>query len=97
VWINPEKHKIVGEHLEATRKAAGVTQMELAKRLRKPQSFVSSYENGQRRVDLLEIASIVLALGGDPQVVCSGILDEILPPRRTTPKAGRGGVRKTSR
>ena len=36
---------------------AGVAQDELAFRLRKPQSFVSAHERGQRRVDLLEVPS----------------------------------------
>jgi transcriptional regulator with XRE-family HTH domain len=83
VWIGPQKHKIVGAHLEVARKSAGMTQVELAKRLRKPQSFVSAYESGQRRVDLLELTSIMLALGGDPRAVCSGILDELVPPALT--------------
>jgi len=33
-----------------------VTQRELASRLGKPQSFVSEYERGQRRVDVVEFA-----------------------------------------
>ena len=36
------------------RKAAGLTQHELAKRLRRPQSFVAKYEGGERRVDVVE-------------------------------------------
>lgn len=86
MWINPKDYKIAGERLAALRDAAGVTQQELAKRLRKPQSFVSSYENGQRRVDLLELTRIVLTLGGDPRAVCNDILDRIAP----LPKRARG-------
>ena len=91
MWIGPQKHKIVGAHLEAARKDAGMTQVELAKRLRKPQSFVSAYESGQRRVDLLEFASITLALGWDPRVLCTEIFDEILPAPRTQPAVRRRG------
>ena len=34
--------------------------------LSKPQSFVSEYERGQRRVDVVELLMIARALGADP-------------------------------
>ena len=55
VWINPEEHKIVGTVLADFRKSKGVTQKDLSAQLGKPQSFVSSYETGQRRLDILEL------------------------------------------
>jgi transcriptional regulator with XRE-family HTH domain len=48
------------------RKAAGLTQQELAKRLRKPQSFVAKYEGGERRLDVVEFLGISFAIGADP-------------------------------
>jgi transcriptional regulator with XRE-family HTH domain len=42
-----------------------VTQQELAARLDKPQSFVSEYERGQRRADVVELLVISRALGVD--------------------------------
>ncbi|HEX3666841.1 MAG TPA: helix-turn-helix transcriptional regulator [Rhizomicrobium sp.] len=90
VWIGPEKHKIVGKRLETARKKAGVTQVELAKRLGKPQSFVSSYESGQRRVDLLEFASIVRAIGGDAGAVAEEIFGALETPRRQNAAASLG-------
>ncbi len=65
MWINPSDHKLVGECLADVRKRAGLTQQELATRLGKPQSFVSAYEAGQRRIDLLEFLKIVGTLGAD--------------------------------
>lgn len=82
MWVNPKFHRVVGAILEAARKKAGVTQVELAKLLKKPQSFISSYESGQRRVDLLELASIAAALGLDPRRLAAKILDEIDLPAR---------------
>jgi len=41
------------------RKAANLTQHQLAKRLRRPQSFVAKYEGGERRVDVVEFIEIV--------------------------------------
>jgi len=73
VWVGPEDHKAVGECLARTRKAMKVSQDELADRLRKPQSFVSAYERGQRRVDLMEFFVIVAAIGGDANKVFAEI------------------------
>jgi transcriptional regulator with XRE-family HTH domain len=65
-WVQPEHYQIVGATLTAARLRANMTQVELARRLGKPQSVVSEYENGRRRVDLIEFLLIVRALGADP-------------------------------
>ncbi|WP_375161676.1 helix-turn-helix domain-containing protein [Bradyrhizobium sp. RDT46] len=52
--------------LVATRRKAGVRQHALAKKLRKPQSFVAKYEGGERRLDVVEFIAIVEALEADP-------------------------------
>ena len=49
--------------LAEARKAAGLMQADLAKRLDKPQSFVSKYEIGERRLDIIEIFHICQAIG----------------------------------
>jgi transcriptional regulator with XRE-family HTH domain len=66
LWVEPEHYKIVGACLTAARRQANITQQELAARLGKPQSFVSEYERGQRRVDVVELLVISRALGGHP-------------------------------
>jgi len=48
--------------LQAVRKTAKLTQVQLAQRLGKPQSFVSKYENGERRLDVLELIEVLRAL-----------------------------------
>lgn len=48
------------------RHANRVTQAELSLRLGRPQSFVSKYERGERRLDFVEVLEITEALGGDP-------------------------------
>lgn len=53
-------------HLSGLRVQLGVTQAELAKRLGKPQSFVSKAERFERRIDPGEFRAIALALGVDP-------------------------------
>ena len=48
------------------RKEADMTQHELARRIKKPQSFVSKYERFERRLDVPEFIHIARALGLDP-------------------------------
>jgi transcriptional regulator with XRE-family HTH domain len=49
--------------LRQIRLDAGLTQVDLAKRLRQPQSYVSKYESGERRLDLLEVREVCRAVG----------------------------------
>lgn len=49
--------------LKEVRAEAGLKQAELARRLGVPQSFVSKYENGERRLDLLETRQVCHAVG----------------------------------
>jgi transcriptional regulator with XRE-family HTH domain len=44
--------------LRKLRKDSGLSQKQLAEKLRKPQSFVSKYESGERRLDILELRCI---------------------------------------
>jgi ribosome-binding protein aMBF1 (putative translation factor) len=66
LWVEVEHYKVVGACLAAARRGVNVTQQELAARLDKPQSFVSEYERGQRRVDVVELLVISRALDVDP-------------------------------
>lgn len=48
------------------RKAKDLTQVELARKLKRPQSFVSKCERGERRLDVVEFFEVARALGIDP-------------------------------
>jgi transcriptional regulator with XRE-family HTH domain len=48
------------------RKKACLTQQELARRLKKSQSFIAKYEGGERRIDVLEFLTIARAVGAEP-------------------------------
>lgn len=54
------------EWLVAARIAQHLTQETLARRLGKPQSFVSKYERGERRLDFVEVVEIARVLSADP-------------------------------
>jgi transcriptional regulator with XRE-family HTH domain len=45
------------KQLRSAREGAGLLQVEVARRLRKPQSYVSKCESGERRVDVVELAA----------------------------------------
>src|SRR5438067_4471702 len=49
--------------LRQLRLGAGLRQEDLAARLNEPQSFVSKYESGERRLDLIEVRRICQAVG----------------------------------
>ncbi len=53
------------QRLRAAREGYGLTQQDLAQKLDKPQSFVSKYETGERRLDVIEFAEVCTALGMD--------------------------------
>jgi transcriptional regulator with XRE-family HTH domain len=61
-----EAHKAFLDVLIEARKSSGLSQIDVAGRLQKPQSFISNIERGERRVDVLEFIAIARALGVDP-------------------------------
>jgi transcriptional regulator with XRE-family HTH domain len=63
--IQDARYRQLIEALAAARRAAGVSQVELANALGKRQQFVSKYESGERRLDAMELVDIAGALGLD--------------------------------
>lgn len=59
-------YKRFRELLVRERQKAALTQTELSSRLKRPQSFVSKYERGERRLDVVEFGEVARALGTDP-------------------------------
>ena len=49
--------------LRELRHEAGLTQVQVAEQLEVPQSFVSKYESGERRLDVVELGHVAGALG----------------------------------
>ena len=71
------------------RHAAGLTQVQLAKKLGRPQSFISKVEQGERRLDVIEFLEVARALKTDPR----RLLAEI--DRRYARDPGRGSATPT--
>ena len=55
------------------RETAGLTQSDVASRLARPQSFVSKYESGERRLDVLEFLQICQELKADAQAILNAV------------------------
>jgi transcriptional regulator with XRE-family HTH domain len=64
--VHSQGQRAFRQLMVGARKAAGLTQHDLAKRLKKPQSFVAKYEGGERRIDITEFLAITRAIGADP-------------------------------
>src|SRR5262245_24593576 len=64
------------DSLRRARSEAGISQTALAKRLGKPQSFVSKFEKGQRRLDVIEFCEVASAIGVEPLEIltASGVI-----------------------
>jgi transcriptional regulator with XRE-family HTH domain len=59
--------------LIAARKDAGLHQSQVAARLGRPQSFVSKFENGERRLDVVEFLFLCQALEADPAAILAKV------------------------
>lgn len=61
--IRSQGHEALCRALVEARKSAGLTQAQLAHRLRRHQSFVARVESGERRIDVIELVVLARALG----------------------------------
>ena len=66
-WVVSPDYRAAIEAIKDIRVARGVTQRELARRLRKPPSFVNKIEFLERRLDILEFLAMARALEITPE------------------------------
>jgi transcriptional regulator with XRE-family HTH domain len=71
--LHTEEYQRFARALAEARRRAGLSQYELADRLGVDQSFISKYEAGRRRLDVIEFMRIVHAIG----VNYRDVLDEL--------------------
>lgn len=62
--------------LRSLRVEAGLTQVTVAGSLGVPQSFVSKYESGERRLDVIELEHVARALGTTATQILLGLKPE---------------------
>ena len=64
--LNDQKRILLRDMLIYRRKELNLTQAELASKLSKPQSFVSKYESGERKIDAVELIDLIQCFGDVP-------------------------------
>ena len=64
--VDTARYRRFRELLIEARKAAGLSQSSLAEMLDRVQTFVSKYERGERRLDVVEFLDVAMALDIDP-------------------------------
>ena len=74
--LHRRQYDIFRKLLVDTRRSSGLTQDDVAKALSKPQSFVSKYERGERRLDFTEAIEICAALSLDPHALITSYLEK---------------------
>lgn len=77
--------------MRAEREARGITQHEVARRLGRPQSYVSKAEMGERRLDVVEFLQFMRAIDGEPLALLRDIDHDYAarpPPRRRRSSSG---------
>lgn len=81
--IHDPRYQSVAARLKELRETRNLLQYEVGERLGRPQAFVSKYENGTRRIDLIELLDILRVLEADPHEFIDGIG---LPPMNALPR-----------
>lgn len=63
--IHSKEYAYFVERLQKARQEAGLTQVQVAKKLKRPQSYISNIETGQQRVDVVELQKFAKMYGKD--------------------------------
>lgn len=58
--MHSQKYQIFREMLVDARLKTGLTQVQVAEKINKPQSYVSKYERGERRLDFTEFVELAI-------------------------------------
>jgi transcriptional regulator with XRE-family HTH domain len=78
-----QANDIFRELLKEARVARNLTQADVAKRLGVPQSYVSKYESGERRLDFVETTELCQALGLSIEDFAAAYSAKLAKARRT--------------
>lgn len=63
--LGSARHKALVAFIVEQRDAADLTQVQVARKLKRYQSYITNIETGQRRIDVVEFMALVDAIGFD--------------------------------
>ncbi|WP_454872438.1 helix-turn-helix domain-containing protein [Paraburkholderia xenovorans] len=102
--IYTEHYSLLLSTLREARKKAGLSQVELAKRLELTQSIIGKCERGERRLDVIELREWCGAIGltlselvSDLEAAISHVEQVKAAATKTVPKTARNIAQKTPR
>jgi transcriptional regulator with XRE-family HTH domain len=72
--LRSRRHRALCVVLAAARKAAGLSQHELALRLKTSQTVIARIEIGERRIDVIEFIDLSRALKIDPREILTHLM-----------------------
>ena len=72
--LRSRRHRALCATLLSARKAARLSQAELAVRLKTSQTAIARIESGERRIDVIEFIDLTRALRVDPKDILSQLM-----------------------
>jgi transcriptional regulator with XRE-family HTH domain len=86
--VHTPEYRSLRAELSSARRSAGLSQRELALRLKVPHSWIAKVENGERRIDAIECCWFFAACGVDPLVPFAKLTETVT--KSNSPKAVKG-------
>jgi transcriptional regulator with XRE-family HTH domain len=71
--IRSKRHKRLIELVVAERKKAGFRQVQLAKKLKRSQTWIARLESGERRLDVVELIDLAEVIGFDAPAMVAAV------------------------
>lgn len=79
--VRSDPQQLLQELLKEARQAAGLTQEQLGRLIKRPQPFIAKYERGERRLDVVEFLVIAKAMKADAAQIIAKVSRQGLPSR----------------
>ena len=74
--IYTHEYQIFLKNLKTARKESDLTQVEVARKLNQPQSYISKCESGEKRVDVIELLKFAKVYNKQIDYFIANIFDE---------------------